>query len=200
MLSMYSGRLYHPTDKNKTVEWRLETRPPAVIFYFMDKGSRVETFHESVPHEVLTFSGDAHIKRIIGSFCENRGYLLQPPEYKVPWKIEQHVGNEFVVRFTINGEELKTKLTIPGADDKITEEMVVVAIENAVRGAARRRRFTGLAGAVDISRKEVEKDGSSAKDSTEGPSGNDSVGDNDGKEYKPDYGLGGLRDQEVPRN
>jgi hypothetical protein len=65
---------------------------------------------------------------------------------RIPWKIEQHVGNQVIVSYVINGVDLKATLTIPGADDKITEEIVLIAIENQIRTEARKRRFVGLSG------------------------------------------------------
>lgn len=163
---LMEGVLHHLTNPNRKVQWSFypEGDVHMVKFIMPNEAEQTVTIEDPSPWW--------HLTKVLCEFCAREGYSMRIPDYgvtqKIPWRVAQHLGNEFAIVYTINGDELRTKLTIPGADVKITEELVRVTIDRMVTEAARKRRFTGLSGDITLYEEEKEN-GTSSEDTAERP-------------------------------
>ncbi|MDD2230758.1 MAG: hypothetical protein PHY48_15335 [Candidatus Cloacimonetes bacterium] len=78
----------------------------------------------------------------------------------VEWIVTHHLGTELQVEYTYYGKKCSARITVPGADGRLSEEIVRTAIQNEVQAAIRKHKYIGLTGAF----KEVRKDGNDSKD------------------------------------
>lgn len=163
--------LYHPTDKAKftRVSYAVGATGINVVYDVYENHKRVREVKRFIDVHPKSLNLQEYVRDDVSSWAANNGYVLEKPDYPdtIPWRIDQHLGNELVVVYAVNGVPIKTKIVIPGADDKITEDIVRTAIENEVKAAARKRRFWGLEGNVIIPNVTGgDKDGSSTGDKT----------------------------------
>lgn len=169
-----SGILYHMRDRTLRAKWELCGRYGYFNIDFVVEstdGKEIAKYTERVPQleDDRASIGSATIGTV-KHWAKHHAFVLEEPEYPliVPWYVKEHLGNQVVVIYNINGVEHKATLNIPGVDDKITEEVVKLAIENEVKSAARRRRFTGMKGEVAIPKAGGDANGTGTKDAKEG--------------------------------
>ena len=169
---LMEGKLYHKTDPTKTLPWELcdddAYAKKRWIRYATEQGAWREI---NVPYSIAYIELTSKLKEAEEYTGYSATKIDYPAENYVNWRVEQHYDNQLVIVYTIRGEDIKTRLTIPGLDVKMTDELVTIAINNQIRIEAKRHRFTGLTGRVDIMDREVVKNGPGSEDSAEGPSG-----------------------------
>lgn len=159
------GTLYHKTIKDTQCNWIVQKDHYGYTvhlrIYPSGETPTIKVYHGDYP----TLTPEV-IRNEVLKWAKENSYTQDKPEYPMPvlWRIEQHLDTKVVVVYTINDVELKATVTIPGADAKITEDLVRIAIDNEIKAAVRKRRFTGMSGVVYVAPKEEDKHGDSPKD------------------------------------